>query len=110
MTSAWTRRAVMLAALVAFAVTASAIARADGIRQPRPRDDLFYNYYVGPSAVGGNPAQLYLCPRPTPPLVGHTFITYQPLMPNEFLYIHHRCYSRYDAINGGATCTHVLWW
>ena len=55
--------------------------------------DLFYNYYVppvGPNSVG---AELYLCPRPTPPLVGHTYITYQPLMPHEMLYQHHRVYK-----------------
>ncbi len=40
--------------------------------------DLFAQYYVGPPGV---PAKLYVCPRPTPPLVGHTWITYQPLAP-----------------------------
>jgi len=57
--------------------------------------DLFYNYYVA-GVNGGPPAQLYLVPRPTPPLVGHTYITYQPLMPHEMLYQHHRVYKRYD--------------
>jgi hypothetical protein len=60
--------------------------------------DLFYNYYV-PGVNGGPPAQLYLCPRPTPPLVGHTYITYQPFMPNEMLYQHHRTYKRCDGIH-----------
>ncbi|HUY92005.1 MAG TPA: hypothetical protein VMV10_24910 [Pirellulales bacterium] len=58
--------------------------------------DLFYNYYV-PGANGGPPAQLYISPRPTPPLVGHTYITYQPLMPHEMLYPHKRTYRRYDS-------------
>lgn len=58
--------------------------------------DLFYNYYV-PGANGGPPAQLYVSPRPTPPLVGHTYITYQPLMPHEMLYPHRRTYYRYDS-------------
>jgi hypothetical protein len=44
-------------------------------------------------------AELYLSPRPIPPHVGHTFITYQPLYPHEFLYTHHRTYHRY--YNGG---------
>ena len=50
-----------------------------------------YGYYVqpGPGVLG---AQLYLCPRPTPPLVGHTYITYQPLAPHEFMYKHSRVY------------------
>ena len=69
--------------------------------------DLFYNFYAGPTAaVAGVPAQLYVSPRPTPPLVGHTWITYQPLMPHEFLYHHHRNYYKYYR-NGGFTTAHV---
>ena len=49
--------------------------------------DLFYNYYVGP-APSGTAAQLYVSPLPVPAFVGHTWITYQPLMPHEFLYGH----------------------
>jgi hypothetical protein len=67
-------------------------AHAELVRHSTP-DDLFYNHYVppvGPNSVG---AELYVSPRPTPPLVGHTYITYQPLMPHEFLYKHHRCYT-----------------
>ncbi|MCU0877855.1 MAG: hypothetical protein MUF06_08740 [Pirellulaceae bacterium] len=60
--------------------------------------DLFYNYYAWPSC-GGVGAELYLSPRPVPPHVGHTYITYQPLYPHEFLYTHHRTYHRY--YNGG---------
>lgn len=50
-----------------------------------------YGYYVqpGPGPLG---AQLYVSPRPVPPLVGHTYITYQPLAPHEFLYKHSRVY------------------
>jgi hypothetical protein len=55
--------------------------------------DLFYNYYVPPVGDGSVGAVLYPCPRPTPPLVGHTYVTYQPLMPQEFLYRHHRVYK-----------------
>jgi hypothetical protein len=60
--------------------------------------DLFYNYYAWPQCSGVG-AELYLSPRPVPPHVGHTFITYQPLMPHEFMYSHHRTYHRY--YNGG---------
>lgn len=73
-------------------------------------DDLFYNFYVGPSPnVGGVPAQLYVSPRPAPPLVGHTYITYQPMMPHEFLYQHHRTYYRYFP-SGGYTRTKIHYW
>lgn len=69
--------------------------------------DIFYNYYNGPTAYGpGQPAQLYVSPRPTPPLVGHTWITYPPLNPHEFLYHHHRHYYKYYR-NGGFTTSKV---
>jgi hypothetical protein len=64
--------------------------------------DLFYNYYVG-NNCGGYGAALYVSPLPVPPHVGHTFITYQPLMPHEFMYKHHRTYHRY--YNGGQGLT-----
>ena len=66
-----------------------------------------YNYYV-PGYGGGPPAQLYVSPRPVPPLVGHTYITYPPLNPHEFLYRHKRTYHRVDA-DGGSTKTKVRW-
>lgn len=84
MTRAWLphrlARLGIFAAVVSLACTAAQAA------------DLFYNNYV----PGNPPAQIYPAPRPTPPLVGHTYITYQPLYPQEFLYRHHRSYCRYD--------------
>ena len=81
-----------MAALLGLAQPAAA----QGYRPGTTRPDLFYNYYVGPSPTyGGVPAQMYLSPRPVPPHVGHTWITYQPLMPHEFLYTHHRTYYRH---------------
>ncbi|MBN2580527.1 MAG: hypothetical protein JXB10_16195 [Pirellulales bacterium] len=71
-------------------------------------EDLFYNYYVPPVGAGSVGAQMYLCPRPTPPLVGHTYITYQPLMPHEFLWRHRRSYVRNHA-DGSRTYTRVRW-
>lgn len=68
--------------------------------------DLFYNYYVG-NNCGGYGAAMYLSPRPVPPHVGHTFITYQPLMPHEFMYKHHRTYHRYYDGGMGLTRTSV---
>lgn len=73
-------------------------------------DDLFYNYYVGPAPMaGGVAAGMYPAPLPTPPLVGHTYITYQPLMPQEFLYQHHRSYHRHHPGRGWVS-TKVHWW
>lgn len=68
--------------------------------------DLFYNYYAWPSCTGVG-AQLYISPIPVPPHVGHTFITYQPLYPHEFLYTHHRTYHRYYNGGQGLNRTHV---
>jgi hypothetical protein len=70
--------------------------------------NLFYNEYVPPDPYWGLGAQLYVSPRPTPPYVGHTFITYQPLMPQEFLYPHHRVYYRENP-GVGVTKTKVSW-
>ncbi len=75
------------------------------VRQIRP-GDLFSNYYVGPACyAGGVPAQLYTSPLPTPPFVGHTYITYEPLMPHEFMYRHKRTYSRHNPGEGWTRTT-----
>ena len=89
-------------------LVANGQARAEMFRHSTP-GDLFYNYYSPPVGYRSVGAQLYPCPRPTPPLVGHTYVTYQPLMPHEFLYKHHRVYKtkRTDAPN---TRTRVRWW
>jgi hypothetical protein len=58
--------------------------------------DLFYNYYAQPGPFNGAAAEMYVAPRPVPPHVGHTWVTYQPLMPHEFLYKHHRSYYTYN--------------
>lgn len=68
--------------------------------------DLFYNYYV-PGGPGGVPTAMYLAPRPVPPLVGHTYFTYQPLLPHEYMYSHQRKYYRYYDCGTGLTRTRV---
>ena len=74
---------------------------------PVSQQDLFYNYYVG-NPTCGIPAQLYLCPQPTPALVGHTYYTYQPLLPHEMMYRHDRTYFRIHP-DGTAVKTKVRW-
>jgi hypothetical protein len=97
-----TLTAPLLATLLAAALWSSMATTASAAHP-----DIFYNYYVSPSRPGGGvPAQLYVSPRPTPPMVGHTFITYPPLMPHEFLYHHHRKYWKYYR-NGGYTTASV---
>ena len=110
--------AVMLATHVEFAGSSQANAahphhvnpyRHPVVRQIRP-GDLFSNYYVGPACLaGGVPAQLYTSPLPTPPMVGHTYITYEALMPHEFMYRHKRTYFRHNP-GEGWTHTKVRYW
>ncbi len=98
---------VLAAFLVALQFVADDSPQAYAVGRQRTAPDLFYNYYVppGPCGVG---AQLSVCPVPTPPLVGHTYYTYQPLMPHEFLYPHSRTYWRFHS-DGRATRTLVSW-
>jgi hypothetical protein len=72
----------------------------------RPR--LFQNYYA-PSSPGGISAPLYTAPVQVPANVGHTYATYQPLMPHELLYHHNRTYYRYYDGGRGLTRTRVVW-
>jgi len=67
--------------------------------------DLFYNSSVDStcSQVG---AQLYISPVPVPPHVGHTWITYQPFYPDEYLYPHYHSYHRY--YDGGRGMTRAM--
>ncbi len=58
--------------------------------------DLFYNYYAQPGPFNGAAAEMYVSPRPVPPFVGHTWGTYQPFYPHEFLYRHQRGYYTYN--------------
>ncbi len=111
MSRTWMPRAPLatVAALVLFAVGSAHAADYCG---PGAPTDLFYNYYVGPvqcGDAGAMGAALYPCPRPTPPRVGETFITYQGLLPQEFLYHHHRTYYRYNGIYNGITETNISW-
>lgn len=97
----------------AFSATASAQAYDPAVFECRPYEygnpDLFYNFYLPPNC-GGVGAQMYVAPLPVPGWVGHTYYTYQPLMPHEYLYKHHRRYHRYYNEGRGLTRTSVRWW
>ena len=58
------------------------------------KQDLFYNYYEGPDPSGTTTA-MYVSPRPVPVHVGHTYTTYQPWMPHEYMYRHTRSHYAY---------------
>lgn len=67
--------------------------------------DLFYDYYVGPYGCNAA-AQMYVAPLPVPANVGHTYVSYQPLMPHEMMYDHNRSYYTYNP-GAGWTRTNV---
>jgi len=102
--------AIALAALLAAgSLVPDAMHQAQAANHYSTEPELFHNYYVPPGNYGGVPAQLYLSPVPTPPVVGHTYVTYQPLLPHEFLYPHCRKYWRYNNSNDRWTRTQVVW-
>ncbi len=97
------RRALLALAMVPIALSSLAMAEFppagwDGKRHIsyQQQKDLFYNYYAQPGPYNGAAAQMYVCPRPVPPFVGHTWVTYQPYMPHEFTYTHSRSYYTYN--------------
>jgi hypothetical protein len=99
------RRSLLLLAVLA-AIWMLGPQMAEARHQTPP--DLFYNYYVPPDQTGGAGAALYVSPRPVPATVGHTWVTYQPLMPHEFLYTHDRMYVRRNP-GAGITVTKVCY-
>jgi len=91
--------------------SATALPIDGGVEGPTP--DVFYNFYTPPVPAGAGPAmgaQLYVAPRPVPPYVGHTWHTYPPFMPHEFLYKHRRKYVRPAGVTGMRTTVHGYWW
>ena len=64
-------------------------------QESRP-NNLFSQYYTQPGVSSVN-AEMYPAPHQVPRHVGHTYNTYQPLMPHEFMYEHQRDYYRYYA-------------
>ena len=103
--------ATLLVAEAFAAASALAIPIDGGVEGPTP--DVFYNFYVPPVPAGGYPgmgAQLYVSPRPVPPRVGHTWHTYPPFMPHEFLYKHRRRYIRPAGVTGMRTDVKAYWY
>src|SRR6478752_6009006 len=91
---------VALTTVLGFASLAAAFEQPgwDGKRHVsyQQQKDLFYNYYAQPGPYNGAAAGMYVCPRPVPPFVGQTWVTYQPWMPHEFMYKHERSYYTYN--------------
>jgi hypothetical protein len=97
---------VTLLATVAVAAL-SVLAECQAAEGYRAHTAPFQNQFVQPGPSGVS-ASLYPSPVPTPPFVGHTWVTYEPLAPHEFLYRHHRTYTRENP-GAGTTRTRVSW-
>jgi hypothetical protein len=69
----------------------------------------FNSNYMTPGYCGAMQAPLYVSPGGTPPWVGHTYITYQPLAPHNQLYPHYNSYHRYYDQGRGLTRTRVIY-
>jgi len=74
-----------------------AIGGAAGMPVASPQ--LFYNYYAWNGQ--GVAAPMYIAPRPVPQHVGHTYYTYQPANPHEWMYPHYRAYYNYHTLYQG---------
>lgn len=104
-------RSMLGALLVAATFSVAPSVEAQEAAQCAPRyagsqPNLFYNYY-SPGRCASATAAMYPSPYPVPPLVGYTYITYQPLMPHEFLYHHHNSYHRYYNNGQGLNVTRI---
>jgi hypothetical protein len=98
---------LIVTAMLLASGTAQAEKGWDGTRpiSYQAQHDLFYNYYVGPGPSGAV-AQMYVSPQPVPAFVGHTYNTYQPFYPHEYLYRHQRSYYTHNE-GAGWTRTNV---
>jgi len=107
------RTILFTAALAIVSITSSFVTAQDCCKSwHRPyteesQPDLFYNLYL--AGNGGSPAAAYPAPYPTPAVVGHSYYTYQPLMPQEMLYKHHRTYHQSYNNGMGLNRTSVVW-
>lgn len=71
--------------------------------------DLFYNHYTQGNANTAN-AQMYVSPLPVPKSVGHTYNTYQPFYPEEYLYWHKNRFHKYYDNGRGMNRTKALYY
>src|SRR5262245_27410204 len=82
------RHLICLVSAVTLALATHAVGQDD---QTPLASNFLYNYYTPPGASQVT-AGMYPAPYWVPPNVGHTYYTYQPLMPHEMMYEHRRTY------------------
>lgn len=86
------------AAFVAVIAVSAGTASAQ-FGQGNSPNNLFAQYYTQPGASMVE-AGMYNAPHWVPSNVGHTYYTYQPLMPHEMMYQHSRNYYNYYNTGG----------
>ena len=88
---------VALATVAAMSVAAAPVSAQFG--QGNSANNLHSQYYTQPGASTVQ-AGMYMAPHYVPPHVGHTYYTYQPIMPHEMMYVHNRNYYNYYNTGG----------
>ncbi len=89
----------LAAAVISSAATAPIASAVEGAWRRtisyQNKQDLFADYYEGPNP-SGTAVGMYVSPQPVPIHVGHTYTTYQPYMPHEYMYRHTRSHYAYQ--------------
>lgn len=80
-----------------------------GVGRSYGQPDLFYNYYTQGNQNAAN-AQMYVSPLPVPQRMGHTYNTYQPFYPEEYLYWHKNRFHKYYDNGRGLNRTKALYY
>lgn len=98
-----TRASLVLCLFAGFAASCQTAEAYESLWSKRisyqSKNDLFANYQVG-SNPSGSAAQMYVSPLPVPAHVGHTYTTYQPWMPHEYMYKHTRSHYAHEQGSG----------
>lgn len=88
---------VAIATVAAMSFAAAPVSAQFG--QGNSANNVFSQYYTQPGASTVQ-AGMYPAPHHVPANVGHTYYTYQPLMPHEMMYQHSRNYYNYYNTGG----------
>jgi hypothetical protein len=75
----------------------------------RGTQPLFENYFTQGNANEAT-AGMYMSPIGVPGNVGHTYYTYQPFYPHQYLYQHHDRYHSYYDGGRGLNRTHATYY
>jgi hypothetical protein len=88
-------------AIVSVAV--SGFVAGNSMAQSSGTENLYSQYYTQPGVSIAH-AEMYPAPHPVPAHVGHSYYTYQPLMPHEMMYTHSRNYYNFYASPSSFYC------